>query len=1668
MLDGLTNGERATVRWHRRLAGSTYSLLLTGLLSLATAVAAPGDPTDDGEFDNRRPRVVEPIENQVIEEDSPFRLNISGNFEDPDGDPLIFVGDDFPGSLTLSQAGVISGTPTQDDVGRYRVRVVAIDPSAEFAVDRFRIDIVDVNDPPTIVRQRENPLRSREDEVLRVTVSDFEIVDPDSSLDSIRLELEPGANYTLVSDDQLRPATNYNGSLIVPVVASDGIDDSNRFLLNVQVTAVNDAPRVVSPIGAQTTNEDQPFELNVANRFSDVDGDTLRFSATGLPGALSITEAGLIRGTPRQADVGQFSVTVTARDPGNLSATQSFALTVRNVNDPPVITGQQPLVTNEDTPLTIRVGDLIIQDPDNGPADMQLRLFGGANYTLSGTTVRPAENYFGTLTVPAIVNDGRVDSDRFSLKVTVRSVNDRPVIVSQTPVTINEDTNFGFNLGLLSVTDPDDVYPDDFGFTLAAGQNYTVRGDQIRPRADFSGTLTVGVTVNDGTTDSASFPFKITVREINDAPAITGQRPVRMDEDTERALTPADLIIVDPDDPTDSLTMELSPGANYRLRGNVVIPAENFNGTLSVPVRVRDEQAASDVFDVAIQVVSVNDLPVIMDQRPLATDEDTPLPIALTDLMVTDPDNDYPADFSLRLLPGANYTTEGNTVIPAPDFDGDLAVPAIVNDGADDSAPFTLKVAVGAVNDAPEIKGQTPITIDEDSSVNLTLDMLIVDDPDDPASRLRLIVEEGENYTLQNTRVTPAENFSGALTVPVAVTDGQARSEPFDLLIEVRAVNDPPVITGQLPLTTTEDSAIVVQVADLLIEDPDDEVPNDFTLSLLAGENYTVNGDRVRPNEDFSGDLSVGVTVNDGDADSEIFALTIVVTPFNDPPAIVGQRELITEEDTPLTITVADLLIEDPDNVFPDDFSLTLAEGQGYTLTGNTVRPDSNFNGRLDVPARVDDGSDTSDAFMLRVEVRSVNDVPHLVEPIPDQQAVENEPFFLRIADNFEDSDGDEITFELFGLPADSSITLDPVTGILSGTPDFRDTQDFPYDVIVVATDENGGSGSGEFQLTIAALDRANVALSIGATPSPALLEDEVRWALTVSNAGPTAAADLLLTGEFAGQELSVMAGAGADCAIRPVADDVTGFECTLGALAADGETAVNFIMSTTSPGDVVASGVAAVVGNLPIDPNKENNEAQESVSVARRLSNGAAQTLGSANVLSTAVTDANGDGALDLVFGTAAGEPAELYYGEGSRTMRPEPRLLPDNAATRAIGVADLNDDGREDLVLANGDGAPDHVLFNDGVDGFVSVATFGGRDSRDVVIADFDGDGRLDLAFAAVGPNPVYFDNGVGAYVPVEDLGERASLGVDSADFDGDGWPDLVYANSDGDSTIYFNDAGNGFGSPVRLAVGRVTNVVAADLNGDERPDLAFAKVPDEIGDVPANPVLINDGSGQFTLVESLGASPTLDVLARDMDDDGFIDLFFVNATGTHQTWRGRGSGFALADEQIYEPNATSAVIDDIGNDGGMDIALGTSPGGGRLLLNDSFGSIGMGDAVPPIITLLGEPEFEIPAGSDYDDPGFKAMDNIDGDISESVVAKSTVDSRIVGLYKVVYTVTDKAGNAADPVSRTVRVTPAEGGGGGGGGAFGPLSLMLVPGLWAVGRRRRRNARPDTPNSL
>jgi hypothetical protein len=77
------------------------------------------------------------------------------------------------------------------------------------------------------------------------------------------------------------------------------------------------------------------------------------------------------------------------------------------------------------------------------------------------------------------------------------------------------------------------------------------------------------------------------------------------------------------------------------------------------------------------------------------------------------------------------------------------------------------------------------------------------------------------------------------------------------------------------------------------------------------------------------------------------------------------------------------------------------------------------------------------------------------------------------------------------------------------------------------------------------------------------------------------------------------------------------------------------------------------------------------------------------------------------------------------------------------------------------------------------------------------------------------------------------------------------------------------------------------------------------------------------------------------------------------------------------------------------------------------------------PPVITLLGANPLDVEFGSSYTDPGATATDDVDGDLTGSiVVGGDTVNTSALGSYIVTYDVSDSAGNAAAQVTRTVNV--------------------------------------------
>lgn len=111
----------------------------------------------------------------------------------------------------------------------------------------------------------------------------------------------------------------------------------------------------------------------------------------------------------------------------------------------------------------------------------------------------------------------------------------------------------------------------------------------------------------------------------------------------------------------------------------------------------------------------------------------------------------------------------------------------------------------------------------------------------------------------------------------------------------------------------------------------------------------------------------------------------------------------------------------------------------------------------------------------------------------------------------------------------------------------------------------------------------------------------------------------------------------------------------------------------------------------------------------------------------------------------------------------------------------------------------------------------------------------------------------------------------------------------------------------------------------------------------------------------------------------------------------------------------------------------------------------TINVADQTKPVITLLGANPMTVTRGTSFIDPGATAADNYDGNISANISVTGSVDSNTSATYQLTYNVSDAAGNAADPVIRTVNVVDS------GGPAIsngGDKIVRLVPPLASIAK--------------
>jgi lysophospholipase L1-like esterase len=355
--------------------------------------------------------------------------------------------------------------------------------------------------------------------------------------------------------------------------------------------------------------------------------------------------------------------------------------------------------------------------------------------------------------------------------------------------------------------------------------------------------------------------------------------------------------------------------------------------------------------------------------------------------------------------------------------------------------------AINSYNTAPVATQIPNQSINEGATFStLSLDNYIYDAEDSDAQITWTVETNPQNFDVlingSRQAVVSVKNndWNGSENITLTATDrgktvpGLKKSVSITFTCTVNPVNDPPVIMSQTRIpSTVEETALAVALSDMQVQDVDNPA-GDLTVQILSGTNYTYNGNLVTPAVDFNGELTVNLRVNDPQSSSSSFAFKISVTAKNDIPVINSASSVQFDEDSYCVLKLNQYQINDPDNFYPADYVLLLGTGMHYTLRGDTIVPEENFNGELQVPLRVRDLLDQSAEFIHHITVNPVNDPPSVI--IPENRTI-YEGDYLEIQLEASDVDqSDVLQISPVAIPA--WLSLNQSNHKLIGTPQHQ------------------------------------------------------------------------------------------------------------------------------------------------------------------------------------------------------------------------------------------------------------------------------------------------------------------------------------------------------------------------------------------------------------------------------------------------------------------------------------------------------------------------------------------------------------------------------------------------------------------------------------------------------
>ncbi|WP_213879329.1 Ig-like domain-containing protein [Pseudomonas sp. dw_358] len=937
-----------------------------------------------------------PVGNQSANDSATVSINAGGHFNDVDGDTLSFTASTLPAGLSIDAAsGIISGTlgssASQGGVnhdGVYSITVNAADGHGGTSSQTFVLSVA--NPVPTSIGAS---FSTNEDTQVQGTLTAY-----DADGDALTFSATQGPTHgslALNSDGSFTytPAANYHGADSFTYQVRDADGGVTTAVATLTILSVNDAPTGTA-IGTQTANDSTTISINAGSHFSDVDGDTLSYSVSGLPGGLSIDPvSGLITGTLSSSasqggplNNGVYSVTVSVNDGNGATASQTFAL---NVSNPAPTTSASTFATNEDTAVTGQLqandvdGDSLTFSATQGPAHGNLVLNPNGSFTYT-----PAANYNGTDSFTYQVRDADGSIATALVTLNVAAVNDAPTATLIGTQTANDSATVSINAG--------SHFSDVDGDTLAYSVSGLPAGLTLNPGTGLiSGTLgssashggpnsdgiyAITVTANDGHGGVLSQTFALNVS--NPLPT-TANASFAINEDT--TLTGA-LLASDPDgDPLTFSTTQAPAHGSLVLNANgtfTYTPAANYNGADSFAYQVRDIDGGIATAVVSLSVAAVNDAPT-------------------STAIGTQAGIDGAA---VSINAGSHFS----------DVDGD-----------------TLSYTANGL----------PNGVSIDASTGLI------------------------TGTLGSSASAGGAGGNGVYAITVSANDGHGGvlSQTFNLAV----ANTVPT-TANATFSTHEDTPLS---GNLVAQDQDGDALTFSTTQAPAHGSLVLNNDgsfTYTPAANYNGADSFTYQVRDADGAVVSAVVTLNVTPVNDAPATQNST-LATNEDT----AVSGALVASDADGDSLSFSTTQAPAHGtLVLNANgtfTYTPAANYHGADSFTYQVSDPSGAVATAVVSLTVTPVNDAP-TATPIATQSANDSTLVSIDAGSHFSDVDSSTLTYSLSGQP--TGLTIDPVTGVVSGTLGSSASAGGPahdgvYTLSVTANDGQGGTFTQTFNLDV-------------------------------------------------------------------------------------------------------------------------------------------------------------------------------------------------------------------------------------------------------------------------------------------------------------------------------------------------------------------------------------------------------------------------------------------------------------------------------------------------------------------------------------------------------------------------------------------------------------------------